>query len=98
MLYTRTHDQHTPDGQPVCVPPCAVLCRAMPRREDIYITHSGDTFDHDVLKSLSPKSRNLLARRQHPQQVRPHARMVWCQVFVSRLWWFEKVLLGMRLN
>jgi hypothetical protein len=43
---------------------CALSCCA-----DIYITHSGDTFDHAVLKALSPATRNLLARRQHPQQV-----------------------------
>jgi hypothetical protein len=35
----------------------------------VYITHSGDTFDKGVLRGMSPASRNLLARRQHPQQV-----------------------------
>jgi hypothetical protein len=38
-------------------------------RTDIYVTHSGDTFDKAVLKGMSPATRNLLARRQHPQQV-----------------------------
>jgi hypothetical protein len=36
---------------------------------DIYITHSGDTFDQQVLKTLTPATRNILAHRQHPQQV-----------------------------
>jgi hypothetical protein len=50
-----------------------MLCCAVPL-PDIFITHSGDTFDHAILKSLSPASRNLLARRQHPQQVCTGAR------------------------
>lgn len=37
---------------------------------DIYITHSGDAFDRAVLAAMKPATRNLLARRQHPQQAR----------------------------
>lgn len=70
----------------------------MPCRADIYITHSGDTFDHDVLKSLSPKSRNLLARRQHPQQVKPHTHVV-VSVLVSGLWMIHwEMLFGLQMN
>eukprot|EP00878_Enallax_costatus_P012438 GHUV01012989.1.p1 GENE.GHUV01012989.1~~GHUV01012989.1.p1 ORF type:complete len:333 (+),score=34.97 GHUV01012989.1:304-1302(+) len=39
------------------------------RQEDIYITHSGDIFDKSVLNSFSRETRNMLAHRQHPQQV-----------------------------
>ncbi|WIA14538.1 hypothetical protein OEZ85_003055 [Tetradesmus obliquus] len=39
------------------------------RADDIYITHSGDAFDHKVLRSFSAATRNMLAHRQHPQQV-----------------------------
>eukprot|EP00775_Hariotina_reticulata_P003926 gene3926-4180_t len=47
----------------------ALIATKQLRTEDIYITHSGDTFDQQVLKALTPATRNILAHRQHPQQV-----------------------------